>query len=677
MMRGMPRSARAAILLCTAWLVLWQAHALGLSWIPVGPATWIHLVVMAIGAGLCFARAAAERSERLAWTLIGSGLAFWIAGETYFTVVLWDDASPPVPSPADLGFLLFPPFMFAGIILLLRSRVRGLPRMLWVDGVTAALAVGAVSAAVVVETVLDASAGGDRLAVITNLAYPVADLVLVGLIVGAVAARGWRVDRTLGLLLAGVFSFWLSDSLYLVLTAKGTWESGGAFDAGWWATAVVLGAAAWQPATRRTMSASRPGAAHILAPIGFALAGLAVLIAGSAGNLNMLAIGLAAASLTAVLARLLLTLRENLRMLRVSRDRGAHRRADGPAATGARLSPTSTTRSTPTRPTASRRPSSRSSTSTASSTTTTRFGHPAGDALLQRLGDEPRRRRRGPRPRLPDGRRRVLRPARHGGAARPRSVAARSAALSESRRGLHDRLLARRRPAPRGGARRQRRAADRRPAHVRAQARRPALGAAPEHRGVLLRVLAERDPELSDHVADVAALAERVARRARASTPATSSTSAIAAELHDVGKVAIPDAILRQARPARRRRVGASCAATRSSASASSAARPGAARRSPRSCARATSAGTARGYPDGLGGEDIPLGARIVAVCDAFDAMTKRPPLPRRHAPPRRRSPSCAAARAPSSTRRWSRRSRRRCARTSSQPRARPRSAAR
>jgi HD-GYP domain-containing protein (c-di-GMP phosphodiesterase class II) len=31
-------------------------------------------------------------------------------------------------------------------------------------------------------------------------------------------------------------------------------------------------------------------------------------------------------------------------------------------------------------------------------------------------------------------------------------------------------------------------------------------------------------------------------------------------------------------------------------------------------------------YPDGLAGEEIPLGARIIAVCDAFDAMvTDRP----------------------------------------------------
>ncbi len=32
------------------------------------------------------------------------------------------------------------------------------------------------------------------------------------------------------------------------------------------------------------------------------------------------------------------------------------------------------------------------------------------------------------------------------------------------------------------------------------------------------------------------------------------------------------------------------------------------------------------GHPDGLAGEAIPLGARIVAVCDAFDAMLSHRP---------------------------------------------------
>jgi putative two-component system response regulator len=33
-----------------------------------------------------------------------------------------------------------------------------------------------------------------------------------------------------------------------------------------------------------------------------------------------------------------------------------------------------------------------------------------------------------------------------------------------------------------------------------------------------------------------------------------------------------------------------------------------------------------RGYPDGLRGEDIPIGARIIAVTDSFDAMTTHRP---------------------------------------------------
>jgi HD-GYP domain-containing protein (c-di-GMP phosphodiesterase class II) len=35
------------------------------------------------------------------------------------------------------------------------------------------------------------------------------------------------------------------------------------------------------------------------------------------------------------------------------------------------------------------------------------------------------------------------------------------------------------------------------------------------------------------------------------------------------------------------------------------------------------------GYPDQLAGREIPLGARIVAVCDAFHAMTSRRPYSR------------------------------------------------
>ena len=44
------------------------------------------------------------------------------------------------------------------------------------------------------------------------------------------------------------------------------------------------------------------------------------------------------------------------------------------------------------------------------------------------------------------------------------------------------------------------------------------------------------------------------------------------------------------------------------------------------SCARITSGSTVAAFPDGLRGEKIPIEARIVAVADAFDAMTTRRP---------------------------------------------------
>jgi two-component system, cell cycle response regulator len=92
-----------------------------------------------------------------------------------------------------------------------------------------------------------------------------------------------------------------------------------------------------------------------------------------------------------------------------------------------------------------------------------------------------------------------------------------------------------------------------------------------------------------------------------------------AAELHDVGKLAIPDAILNKPGPldadeaARlRRHVELGEAMLRDTP----ALRPAAA------LVRAShERWDGAGYPDGLAGEAIPLGARIVTVCDAYSAM--------------------------------------------------------
>src|SRR3954454_3333099 len=138
-------------------------------------------------------------------------------------------------------------------------------------------------------------------------------------------------------------------------------------------------------------------------------------------------------------------------------------------------------------------------------------------------------------------------------------------------------------------------------------------------RDVLMHTLEAKQPTLGDHSSGVAELAIAVARRLRLSAEEVDEV-ARAAELHDIGKVGIPDAILDKPGPLdavewklmrQHTMVGERIL------HAAPALRP-VARRARASHERWD--GT--GYPDGLRGEDIPRGARIVAVCDAYEAMT-------------------------------------------------------
>ena len=222
----MPRARLAKWLaaLMAAWLVAHELHVVvpGLDGFG-GPVfgRWTHVGVMAVGALAVLARALVSREERLGWMLIGGALLAWTAGEAYFTSVLWDLASPPVPSPADVGYLLFPVLALGGFVALACARVRGADRLMAADAATAALAAGAVSAALVFGAVVGVVGGGDKLALATNLAYPVADLLLLATIVGIGGLQGWRVNRTWALLALGCLCFTVTDGVYLVEVAAG------------------------------------------------------------------------------------------------------------------------------------------------------------------------------------------------------------------------------------------------------------------------------------------------------------------------------------------------------------------------------------------------------------------------------------------------------------------------
>ena len=142
-------------------------------------------------------------------------------------------------------------------------------------------------------------------------------------------------------------------------------------------------------------------------------------------------------------------------------------------------------------------------------------------------------------------------------------------------------------------------------------------------RDLLVRVLDEREPTLSAHGSGVAALAAVVARSLELDAEAVDEITR-AAELHDVGKVAIPDALLHKRGPLDElewalmrqhtvvgERILSTVAAMRPVA------------RIVRSSHERWDGG---GYPDGLAGAAIPVGARIVFLCDAYDAMTSDRP---------------------------------------------------
>jgi HD-GYP domain-containing protein (c-di-GMP phosphodiesterase class II) len=149
------------------------------------------------------------------------------------------------------------------------------------------------------------------------------------------------------------------------------------------------------------------------------------------------------------------------------------------------------------------------------------------------------------------------------------------------------------------------------------------VGVKHQLRGVLLEMLGARVPSLLDHLDGVAALALAVGRRMRLD-PEELDELVRAAEMHDVGKMAIPEAIINKPGPLDDREWAFMRQHTifgERILSAAPALVP---------VARLVRSSHERwdgtGYPDGLAGEEIPLGARIIFACDAFDAIVSNRP---------------------------------------------------
>ena len=539
---------------------------------------WLYEGLEAAAAAGCLVRAVRVPRERLAWLALGAGLLSTTIGDAIYDFGY--GGNPPFPSPADAFYLAFYPLSYLGIVLLVRSRISRFNASLWLDGLTAALAAGAVGASAILEVVVS-STHGSPIVVLTNLSYPLGDIVLLALLVFVFAVSGWQPGHA-----------WLLIGAALILLAFSAWQT----------------PTAGQPVgglERRALFAT-PAACGVIA--------VGVLVYATVNHVHPLATILAAATIILVLMRTALTFGENTRLLERSRSEsltdaltgiGNRRRLvlDLDAYLGG-----------------------------ASEEEphllvvfdlngfkgyNDSFGHPAGDALLARLagklkaavapdggayrmgGDEfcaliPASEtllHRAASSLFEEGESFVVSSA-FGAVTLPEEAGDPSAALSLADQRLY--------------AHKDRLSAARTSPHE-----------------LLLRTLAEREPGLCAHVEGVARLAVAVGRQLGLSGDQLAELR-LAAELHDVGKLAIPDAVLRKPGPLTddewqfihqhtligQRILGGEPALRRVG-----------------EIVRSThERWDGDGYVDGIAGDAIPIASRVIAACDAFSAMTSGRP---------------------------------------------------
>ncbi|MGH8869828.1 MAG: putative bifunctional diguanylate cyclase/phosphodiesterase [Actinomycetes bacterium] len=268
----------------------------------------VYLTVFYASSATCLLRAWMIPRARAGWLALGVGMFLYASGGVYFSLITQLMHEPPYPSPADGLWLSFYPCAFVAIVLFVRHAEPRFQASMWLDGLIAGLGGAGIAAAIAFGRIADGAAAGSFAAVATNLAYPVGDLILLLLVLGALALLGPRAGLKWWLLAGGLVLFAAADSWFLTQVAAGTYHPGSAVDGAW----ALGGAFIAASAAARTHAASRSaphGWAVLAVPSVFAFLALGTLAYSASGE-GVLAAGLIGAALAAAFVRAGVTFRE-------------------------------------------------------------------------------------------------------------------------------------------------------------------------------------------------------------------------------------------------------------------------------------------------------------------------------------------------------------------------------
>jgi diguanylate cyclase (GGDEF)-like protein len=205
-------------------------------------------------------------------------------------------AHPPVPSPADIAYLVFYPCVAAAVFCFLRREDESSARGLWLDG-----ALGAAGAATALAAVLSPTltSSGDIGPVVVGAGFAVGDLLLIAMVLGVLAVRGRRGGSLWLWLGVGLATFCAADVAYALHVASGTFVVGTLWASLWVIGLTIASVAIWRPEQSAMPRAGR-STAILAIPLLATVAAVVALVISSFQPLATVVVVLA--TLTLVLA---------------------------------------------------------------------------------------------------------------------------------------------------------------------------------------------------------------------------------------------------------------------------------------------------------------------------------------------------------------------------------------